>query len=66
MTDSREDMALQTLLSVCEETAPSLDKELLRQCYAIQKRHQFSEDRTQSLAAMERLIDAKLASATGD
>jgi hypothetical protein len=66
MTPSEDDLALQTLLAVAEETAPTLDATLLRQCYAIQKKHQFSEDRTQSATAMERLIDAKLSGSTDD
>ena len=61
-----DDLALQTLLSVAADTAPNLDSTLVRQCYAIQKKHQFSEDRTQSATAMERLIDAKLADSSTD
>ena len=60
--DSNEDLALQTLLSVRAEIAPDIDEQLLRQCYMIQKTHQFSEDRSQSVTAMERLIDAKVLS----
>jgi hypothetical protein len=56
-----DDLALQTLLAVSAETLPGIDEQLLRQCYAIQKKHQFSADRTQSASAMERLIDAKIA-----
>ena len=58
-----EDLALQTLLSVRAEIAPEVDEELLKNCYAIQKRHQFNSDRTQSSVAMERLIDETVASA---
>lgn len=60
MMPNDEDLALETLLAVREEVAPNLDATLLRQCYAIQWRHQFSTDRTQSAAAMERLIDQAL------
>jgi hypothetical protein len=60
-TASDDDLALQTLLAVRAEVSPHVDEELLRQCYAIQRRHQFSADRVQSAAAMERLIDAKIA-----
>lgn len=56
-----EDLALQTLLQVRAEIAPDLDEELLKDCYAIQRRHQFSSDRTQSSVAMERLIDQAVA-----
>ena len=56
MTD--DDLALETLLQVAQEIAPNVDAELLRQCYAIQKKYQFSADRGPSVSAMERLIDA--------
>lgn len=65
-THSDDDLALQTLLAVAAEIAPNLDSTLIRQCYAIQKKYQFSEDRTQSASAMERLIDAKLAASSND
>jgi hypothetical protein len=52
-----DDLALATLLEVRAEVAPDLDENLLRTAYAIQRRHQFSDDHTQSSAAMERLID---------
>jgi hypothetical protein len=52
-----EDLALATLLSIRAEIAPDLDEDLLRKAYAIQRRHQFSDDHAQSSAAMERLID---------
>ena len=56
-----DDLALQALLAVRGEVAPHLDENLLRQCYAIQRRHQFRDDRALSAAAMERLVDASLA-----
>jgi hypothetical protein len=56
-----DDMALLTLLSTRADLAPSLDEELLRKCYAIQNKYQFSEDRTLSINAMERLIDEEVA-----
>lgn len=52
-----EDLALQTLLAAREDVAPEVDESLLRACYAIQRRHQFNNDRVQSSVAMERLID---------
>lgn len=58
MSKFDDDLGLQTLLAARAEIAPTLDPELLRQCYAIQKKYQFSEDRALPLAAMERLIDA--------
>lgn len=60
-----EDLALQTLLLVRAEVAPEVDEGLLRNCYAIQRRHQFNIDRTQSSVAMERLVDEAVASAAG-
>lgn len=59
--DSDDDVALQTLLAARAEIAPDLSEKILRLCYEIQKKHQFSEDRTQPAAAMERLIDEAVA-----
>ena len=55
--DTDDDLALSTLLSVKAELFPDLDEQLVRQCYAIQKKHQFSDDRNQSSVAIEKLID---------
>lgn len=55
--NNEKDLALQTLLDVRAELAPDVDEDLLRACYAIQRRHQFNGDRTQSSIAMEKLID---------
>ena len=57
MMSESDDLALQTLLAVRAEVAPNVDEALLRACYAVQRRHQFSSDRAQSSVAMERLID---------
>lgn len=57
MTGEEDDLALQTLLAIRAELLPDLDEKLLRQCYLIQRKHQFNTDRSQSSAAMERLID---------
>lgn len=59
--NSDDDLALQTLLASRLDAAPNLDEELLRQCYAIQNKYQFSEDRSLSVSAMERLIDDRVA-----
>jgi hypothetical protein len=53
---AEEDLALETLLSVRAQNSSQVDEHLLRQCYSIQKRHQFSRDRTYSTNAMDRLI----------
>lgn len=58
MTMDEDDLALETLLTVAQEIAPTMDADLLRQCYAIQKKYQFSVDRGPSVSAMERVIDA--------
>lgn len=63
MTES-DDLALQTLLAVRAELAPGVDEDLLRACYAVQRRHQFNNDRAQSSVAMERLIDEAVDAST--
>ncbi len=51
------DLVLETLLAVHREIAPDLDDELVRQCYEIQKKHQFDRDRGVPTTTMDRLID---------
>jgi hypothetical protein len=51
------DLALETLLAVKADIAPDLDDDLLKRCYALQKKHQFDHDRGPSTQAMDRLID---------
>jgi hypothetical protein len=53
------DLVLETLLAVRKEVAPDLDEELVRQCYEIQKKHQFEHDRDVPTQAMNRLIDER-------
>jgi hypothetical protein len=60
-----DDLALQTLLAVRAEVAPGLDEKLLRQCYQVQRKHQFSGERVVSSKAMEDLIDAVLTASDG-
>ncbi|MER8970350.1 hypothetical protein NKI25_32880 [Mesorhizobium sp. M0808] len=55
-----DDLTLETLLAVREDVAPYLDQDLLKQCYQIQKRFQFKDDRTVSTNGMDRLIDEAL------
>ena len=57
MTQNSEDPAVETLVAVRTEVAPDLDEQLVRSCYAIQKKHQFDQDRSQSVQAMDRLIE---------
>lgn len=54
---SEEDLAFETLRSALDALALELDLELVEKCYAIQKSHQFSSDRSVSLTLMDRLID---------
>jgi hypothetical protein len=61
-----EDLTLETLLAVRETLCPTLDEDLLRKCYLIQKRFQFSEDRSISANAMERLIDEQVKALADD
>lgn len=66
MSEQQEDdLALQTLLAVRAEIAPDLDEELLRQCYQVQRKHQFSGERVVSSKRMEDLIDATLSASDG-
>lgn len=65
MSDEDDDLALQALVAARTEIAPLLDEALLRQCYAIQKKYQFSDDRSTSANAMERLIDAMVTKTSG-
>lgn len=60
------DLILETLLAVQREIAPELDEELLRQCYEIQKKHQFDRDRAAVTQAMDRLIDEKTKTQAGN
>lgn len=58
--ENSDDLALEALISVSTQFTPDLDIELLRRCYAIQKKHQFTPDRTQSTSAMDRLIEEQV------
>lgn len=60
MTENSEDLALETLLAVRAELAPDLDEELLRRCYEIQKKHQFSKDRSHSAQLLDRLVEDRV------
>ena len=69
MTQNSDDPAIETLIAVRAEVSPDLDEQLIRRCYAIQKKHQFDDDRSASLQAMDRLIeeyvDAAMAGSSG-
>ena len=64
MSDDRE-LGLETLLAVRKELGVSLDDDLLEACFEIQKKHQFSHDRTLSTQAMNRLIENWVEKASG-
>lgn len=64
MSKEDEDLALQTLLANRLQVAPDLDDELLKRCYAIQKKYQFSDDRSLPATAIEKLVDAKVSGMT--
>ena len=53
----KSDPALRILLEMRTRVAPDVDESLVLSLYAIQKRHQYDQDRTRSLNQMERLID---------
>jgi hypothetical protein len=59
-SDNSQDLGLSTLLQVRNELGLSLPDELVKEIYAIQKKHQFEQDRTLSHQATERLIDETL------
>ena len=52
MTDDN-DMALSALLKAAAEIDPLLSTELLRQSFAIQRRHQFDRDDTREMSMQE-------------
>lgn len=61
MTETRKDLAIETLHAVCAEVAPSVSEKLILACYNLQTSHQFDRDRTFTLQAMEKLIDEYVA-----
>jgi hypothetical protein len=60
MTDEADDLALQTLLAVRAKNAPAISELLVRRCYQVQRKHQFSTDRAQVVSALDKLIDAEV------
>lgn len=56
MSDDKE-LGLETLLAVNVELGIDLEDELLSACFKIQKKYQFSHDRTLSTSAMDKLIE---------
>jgi hypothetical protein len=59
MSDDCE-LGLEMLLAVKAELDVDLDDELLSACFEIQKKYQYSHDRTLSTQAMDRLIEDRV------
>ena len=55
--DGDGDLGLSTLLEVRDDLGLDVPDDLVRKIHAIQKKHQFEQDRTLSHQATERLID---------
>ena len=55
-----DDMAWAALRTTALEVAPDLGEEFLRKVYEIQRRHQFSRDRSESLMLLDNLVEAEL------
>lgn len=53
-------LGLETLLEVKTELGVDLDDDLLKACFEIQKKYQFSHDRTLSTQAMDSLIEDRV------
>lgn len=58
--NEQEDMVWRAFIATAREVAPDLSEDFLRKAYEIQKRHQFSRDRSESLLLMEKLVDSNL------
>ena len=63
MSNGRE-LGLETLLAVRSEQDVDIEDDLLEKSFAIQKKYQFSHDRTLSTQAMDRLIEEYVEKAT--
>lgn len=55
-----DDMAWAALRATAREVAPELGEEFLRKVYEIQRRHQFSRDRSESLMLLDNLVESEL------
>jgi hypothetical protein len=54
---NENDLGLETLLAARAQLGVDIDDNLLKQCFEIQRKHQFSPDRVQSSQAMDKLVD---------
>ena len=64
MPNDRE-LGLETLLAAKTDLGVALDDKFLEACFKIQQKYQFSQDRTLSIAAMNRLIDKHVKKVSG-
>ncbi len=55
-----DDMVWAALQATAREVAPGLGEEFLRKVYEIQKRHQFSRDRSESLMLLDNLVESEV------
>ena len=55
-----DDMVWRALVETVRDVAPEIPVEFLRKAYEIQKKHQFSQDNSESVQLMERLIDEQV------
>lgn len=60
MSDTPEDIALNTLVDVAKEHYPELSLSLVKRLYDLQKTHQFEADRTASIQALQRVLEAEI------
>lgn len=56
----RDDLVWKSLLETAQEVAGEVPVDFLLKAYEIQKKHQFSQDSSESLQLMERLIDEQV------
>lgn len=55
-----QDLALIALLAATKDSETGLPESFITATYAIQRRHQFNQDQTISLQALEKLVDDHL------
>lgn len=60
--EERDDMVWKALVEMAKDVVPEIPVEFLREIYEIQKKHQFSQDSSESVQLMEQLIDAQVGS----
>lgn len=55
-----DDMSWAALMATARAVAPELGEGFLRKAYEIERRHQFSRDRAESLLLLEKLVESEL------